>query len=258
MGTTDNKIYFAYGSNLWLDQMARRCPSSAYIGLGRLRNYKWFINARGYANVARSPTFLDEPPSEADEVWGLVYRLTPEDEKMLDLNEGVPYAYEKRVIAVEFWGKGAGHGTADDVGRTKGKEGKEGKEEKGKGEEVEMLVYIDFKRDQGGYKPREEYIVRMNRGIEDALREGVPGGYVREVLRGYIPEEGEGEKAEEVKRLAERQAGGLGMRVRLFRRGGGRLRLRRWVRGLICVLKLGVVEGILVTCLMLPGACATA
>ncbi|KAL1648495.1 hypothetical protein SLS58_002250 [Diplodia intermedia] len=51
-------LYFAYGSNLWLDQMHRRCPSSVYLGVGRLHGsnssntgWRWIINERGYANV---------------------------------------------------------------------------------------------------------------------------------------------------------------------------------------------------------------
>ncbi|KAK4199840.1 hypothetical protein QBC40DRAFT_281215 [Triangularia verruculosa] len=189
MGTSDSpphSIYFGYGSNLWLDQMSRRCPSTPYLGLGRLKDYHWFINERGYANIAHSTTYLDQ--DETDEVWGLIYSLTPEDEAMLDINEGVPYAYEKEVIPVEFWEKGT-----PDVG-------------KGAGRNVDMLVYIDHKRSEGGYKPREEYIVRMNKGIDDALKEGVPMEYVERVLRPYIPAE---EQGVEVEKLAQRQAGGF-------------------------------------------------
>ncbi|KAL9584321.1 MAG: hypothetical protein Q9203_004702, partial [Teloschistes exilis] len=40
-------LYFAYGSNLWLHQMSLRCPSSVYVGVARLPNYRWIINARG-------------------------------------------------------------------------------------------------------------------------------------------------------------------------------------------------------------------
>jgi len=32
-------IYFAYGSNLWLDQMERRCPESKFIGIGLLDDW---------------------------------------------------------------------------------------------------------------------------------------------------------------------------------------------------------------------------
>ncbi|KAK4222337.1 hypothetical protein QBC38DRAFT_490175 [Podospora fimiseda] len=175
--TSTSHIYFGYGSNLWLDQMSRRCPSSPYTGIGLLRGYKWFINARGYANIAPSS-------NPSDEVWGLIYDLTPKDEAQLDINEGVPVAYEKRVIPVLFTPK-------------KGSE----EEEKKREVVVDMLVYIDFRRNKGGYKPREEYIHRMNMGIKDALKEGVPKEYVEEVLREYIPEEGGDEE------LARRQAG---------------------------------------------------
>jgi hypothetical protein len=75
--------------------MAKRCPTSIYMGLAILRDWRWIINARGYANVV---------PSPGDCVYGLVYELSGEDEEMLDVNEGVPYAYVKRSMNVEFWG----------------------------------------------------------------------------------------------------------------------------------------------------------
>jgi len=37
------KTYFGYGSNLWQDQMARRCPASPFTGVGRLRGYQWCV-----------------------------------------------------------------------------------------------------------------------------------------------------------------------------------------------------------------------
>ena len=33
-------MYFAYGSNLWLDQMSRRCPESKFIGIGFLNEWR--------------------------------------------------------------------------------------------------------------------------------------------------------------------------------------------------------------------------
>ncbi|KAK4119338.1 hypothetical protein N657DRAFT_549244, partial [Parathielavia appendiculata] len=181
--------YFGFGSNLWKQQMSLRCPTSPFTGIGRLCGYKWFINGRGYANIA--PITTASPDSE-DEVWGLVYDLSPADEARLDINEGVPFAYEKRHIPVEFWPDGTG---ADGI------------PEKGKGQVVDMLVYIDFKRSQPGHRPRAEYVHRMNMGIRDALREGVPQAYVERVLRPYIPADAELD-AEAVD-LAKRQAAGF-------------------------------------------------
>lgn len=36
---TKPTLYFGYGSNLWIDQMNRRCPDNKYIGVGVLREW---------------------------------------------------------------------------------------------------------------------------------------------------------------------------------------------------------------------------
>ncbi|KAK3330673.1 hypothetical protein B0H66DRAFT_71653 [Apodospora peruviana] len=192
------RLYFGYGSNLWLEQMALRCLGSDFIGIGRLPRYRWMINSRGYANVAetnnpQNSTNNNKDEEEAEEVWGLVYALSEADEKQLDVNEGVPFAYEKRVLEVEcLWESSDGNG---------------GKKERTK---EMVLVYIDFKRADGeGNLPRAEYVYRMNMGIGDALRKGVPRGYVDKVLRRWIPEEAHQDKDGEsmkVKELARKQA----------------------------------------------------
>jgi len=36
----DQKItYFGYGSNIWLEQMRKRCPESQFIGVGILSGW---------------------------------------------------------------------------------------------------------------------------------------------------------------------------------------------------------------------------
>jgi hypothetical protein len=64
--------------------MIQRCPTSEYLGIARLNGYRWLINNRGYANVAQTKS------DSEDVVWGLVFSLLQEDEKKLDVNEGVP------------------------------------------------------------------------------------------------------------------------------------------------------------------------
>jgi hypothetical protein len=32
-------LYFAYGSNIWIDQMNRRCPESIYVGTAELHEW---------------------------------------------------------------------------------------------------------------------------------------------------------------------------------------------------------------------------
>lgn len=87
-------VYFAYGSNLHLAQMAHRCPESRYLGIGRLHGFRWQINERGYANVV-----ADEEGS----VDGICYLLGREDEDILDIKEGVDSgAYEKKLLQIEI------------------------------------------------------------------------------------------------------------------------------------------------------------
>ncbi|OCL02836.1 hypothetical protein AOQ84DRAFT_357186 [Glonium stellatum] len=190
MATEPKTLYFGYGSNLWLRQMRLRCPTSEYLGVARLRGYRWIINGRGYANVVESQAD-NETANSADVVYGLVYSLLPTDEARLDVNEGVPEAYTKETMAVDFW---ASDPSVDDgqVDVSKPPQDKE------------ALVYIDRKRVTED-KPKKEYIYRMNMGIRDALDMGVPKKYVDGVMREFIPEEEE-EKAGETKAVAMKQA----------------------------------------------------
>ncbi|PPQ91404.1 hypothetical protein CVT25_014292 [Psilocybe cyanescens] len=146
-------VYFGYGSNLWLDQMNRRCPESKYIGVGSLANWRWIINERGYGNIV---------PSPGDIVYGLMYELSRRDEHDLDIYEGE--TYQKQIIPVNF--TGTSDSPAEGI--------------------VRSLIYVDVERKSDG-SPRKEYIYRMNMGIADALKEGVPADYIDKYLRHFIP-----------------------------------------------------------------------
>ncbi|KAF2433535.1 hypothetical protein EJ08DRAFT_58228 [Tothia fuscella] len=163
-------LYFGYGSNLWLAQMKSRCPHSTYLGVGRLKGYRWQIMERGYANVVESDC-ADESEDYENVVYGLIYNLTASDEENLDINEGVPYAYKKEAHSVDFWAAKSSEHKVDVRNKPKKKD---------------MLVYIDHERTKDS-KPLEEYIVRMNHGIDDALAVGVPKKYIDQVLRKSIP-----------------------------------------------------------------------
>jgi gamma-glutamylcyclotransferase len=172
-------MYFAYGSNLWLHQMSTRCPTATYLGIARLNNYAWLINTRGYANVVEVPKSPSpsSSPSHNDTyshaVYGLVYTLSPTDESRLDKDEGVPSSYTKGYVSVDFWPskKSRVVDTTEPLAYTRDN----------------MLVYVDRKRTTVG-TPRKEYVHRMNQGIADAVRLGVPEGYVERVLRKFIEE----------------------------------------------------------------------
>ena len=180
---TERKLYFGYGSNLWREQMQLRCPSSEYLGIARLNGWYWIINDRGYANVVQRSTnsVLDGQHSSTggDEVWGLVYSLTPTDEARLDGNEGVPFAYTKEMHLIDFWLTES----EDPIDHTR------------KPKPERMLVYVDRKRTLPN-KPKTEYIHRMNMGIADALKAGIPEEYINSTLRMYIPAEAVSKDAE--------------------------------------------------------------
>ena len=88
-------FYFAYGSNLNKAQMAKRCPDSEPLYLGNLENMRFIINSRGVASVA---------PERNSSVRGLIWKISPKDEKNLDRYEGVAhnlYTKEKLKIVSE-------------------------------------------------------------------------------------------------------------------------------------------------------------
>ncbi|KAB5570157.1 hypothetical protein GE09DRAFT_1283308 [Coniochaeta sp. 2T2.1] len=172
---TNTRLYFAYGSNLSPTQMSSRCPSSSFVGLARIPGYKFIINARGYANVVPVPatSTINSTTTEEEGVIGVLYEISEEDEDRLDGYEGVPWAYEKVEIGCFL---------LEDESR-----GGKGEEEE---KEVKVLVYIDTLRTKAVPEAiRQEYVGRMNRGIEEAMGLGMPEGYVEGVLRGFIPVE---------------------------------------------------------------------
>ena len=91
-----DKLYFSYGSNMHLQQMAARCPDSRLFAKGILRSYKWQINSRGGANVIEG--------NQEDFVEGVVFTVSPSDVQALRHYENVErkfYAEREFEIEVE-------------------------------------------------------------------------------------------------------------------------------------------------------------
>ena len=89
-------LYFAYGSNMHLRQMATRCPDSTVFAKGRLPNYKWQVNSRGGGNVVEG--------RPEDIVEGIVFKVSSSDLEALRCCEGVEkqhFVEEKLTIQVE-------------------------------------------------------------------------------------------------------------------------------------------------------------
>ncbi|KAF4344628.1 AIG2 family [Fusarium beomiforme] len=184
------KYYFAYGSNLHLQQMKRRCPGSKFIGSGKLADHRWQINERGYANVI-----------EAQGHWveGLVYEINPRDEARLDINEGVAKdAYQKQYMTVTLRRAEAAlyrrpvswivNNGGPDQARLLAQQGEGQKKAINHKPHLEqnILVYIS-PRYIVDSEPKEEYVNRINSGIVDAKSLGVTNDYISNCVRPFIP-----------------------------------------------------------------------
>ncbi|KAF4464351.1 AIG2 family [Fusarium albosuccineum] len=184
------KYYFAYGSNLHLQQMKRRCPGSKFIGSAQLWHYRWQINERGYANVIED---------QGHWVEGLVYEINDRDEARLDVNEGVSKnAYQKCYMTVMLrraeatlyrrpvsWIVNNG---GPSQARHQAQQGAAQRRSINHDPhwEQNVLVYIspNYIVDS---KPKDEYINRINLGIVDARALGLTNDYISNCIRPFIP-----------------------------------------------------------------------
>ena len=91
-------LYFAYGSNLNLFQMKRRCKDSVFLKKIRLVNFKLTFRSKYRA--------ADIEPKKNSIVPGALFEISKSDEKKLDVYEDFPnlyikyyfYYYEKKVM----------------------------------------------------------------------------------------------------------------------------------------------------------------
>lgn len=91
----ENLLYFAYGSNMNLGQMAFRCPDGEVVEVVRLEDYR--LTFCGNARWTGVATVLPQAGSYVD---GVLWRISREDEKHLDFYEGYPHLYGKERIWV--------------------------------------------------------------------------------------------------------------------------------------------------------------
>ena len=91
----EEKLYFAYGSNINLEQMAYRCPTAQVVGPVTLEGYELLF--RGNARGSGVATIV---PKEGSRVHGLLWKITRACETSLDFYEGYPRLYEKEPVTV--------------------------------------------------------------------------------------------------------------------------------------------------------------
>lgn len=83
--------YFAYGSNLCVRQMARRCPDAVDPRPAILSDHDWLINERGVATIE---SFT------GNQVHGVLWQVSDHDLASLDSAEGVPVRYRRDQLTV--------------------------------------------------------------------------------------------------------------------------------------------------------------
>ena len=80
-------LYFAYGSNLNLFQMKRRCKDSVFLKKYELKGYRLnFWSKYRAADIEKSKNSL---------VPGALFEISKSDEKKLDVYEDYPILYKK-------------------------------------------------------------------------------------------------------------------------------------------------------------------
>jgi gamma-glutamylcyclotransferase (GGCT)/AIG2-like uncharacterized protein YtfP len=82
-------FYFAYGSNMDIAAMARRCPASRPLGHARLARHRFAILQAGYATVVRDPNAA---------VHGLLYDLALADVATLDRYEDIARGLYRKLV----------------------------------------------------------------------------------------------------------------------------------------------------------------
>src|SRR5882724_812271 len=87
------RIYFAYGANMHGGEMAERCPESDFVGPAVLKGYAFRIAKGGFATAVAV---------EGSVIHGVLWTLSPDDERALDEYEGVPQGlYQKMNVTVD-------------------------------------------------------------------------------------------------------------------------------------------------------------
>ena len=109
-----------------------------------------------------------------DEVWGLVYDISPNDERRLDVKEGWPSVYGREEVTVQFYPLPPDGSSA--VSRYM------------RPSDLKVRVYISG-GPPGVGRPQEEYVLRLNLGFDDAINIGMPQTYVDSVIRKWIPDQ---------------------------------------------------------------------
>jgi len=107
-------LYFAYGANMSVGAMARRCPRSKALGPARLERHRLQVMREGWLTAA---------PDPRSAVHGVLWDLALSDVAALDRYEGLPQGLYSKVAqpvitprgprqAIIYFGANSGPGFA--------------------------------------------------------------------------------------------------------------------------------------------------
>lgn len=94
----EKRYYIAYGSNLNVQQMLRRCPGARVLGTAVLTGWELLFKGSG------TGSYLTIEECEDGIVPVVVWEVTASDEAALDRYEGFPNFYYKRDIQLKYKG----------------------------------------------------------------------------------------------------------------------------------------------------------
>ena len=131
------RYYLAYGSNIESAQMLKRCPSAELVGTTMLKDWRLMFKKSG------SGYYLTIEEAKGKSLPAVIWKVSPEGEKMLDRYEGFPRHYYKKDVYVDI----------QPVDGSKSRPGK-------------AFIYVLPSDREFGW-PREEYMDRCQRGYTE-------------------------------------------------------------------------------------------
>jgi hypothetical protein len=90
------RYYLAYGSNMNIHQMLRRCPMAKVVGSVMLEGYELLVRGGDGSAVATIE------PKVGSSVPCALWLIAQSDEAALDVYEGFPCFYRKEMVTVQF------------------------------------------------------------------------------------------------------------------------------------------------------------
>ena len=91
-------VCFAYGSNMLIKKLRSRCPSAEKIGMCKIKKHNLKFHKVSKDHSGKCDCELTQ--IEADEVYGVLFRIPKSEEKKLDEAEGLGNGYAKKKIDV--------------------------------------------------------------------------------------------------------------------------------------------------------------